>query len=239
MPAALMVICCSLSGSMPITSTSGFDISSETCCSPISASPLATSTLTRPFGPPAANFSRSRHLFADAEHGQHALDMERGDAAAVERGLADRFGGEQRFLQRVGGRHVGMRRALLDGKADAGARDVGAVPAPSSRRSAGRARSRRPGSCRRLRPCAAAARACRTGRSSPSPCGRWRARTAARARSIAACHRGGDQRLDLGGAGGRGRHRAVSRKRRWRAWRALPSRLPFLWPSSPPRLSAC
>ena len=40
---------------MPITSTSGFDISSETCCRPISASPLDTSTLTRPFGPPAAS----------------------------------------------------------------------------------------------------------------------------------------------------------------------------------------
>ena len=42
-------------GSMPITSTSGFDISSDTCCSPISASPLETSTLTRPLGPPAAS----------------------------------------------------------------------------------------------------------------------------------------------------------------------------------------
>src|SRR6516225_6423337 len=42
---------------MPITSTCGFDISSDTCCSPISASPLETSTLTRPFGPPAASLT--------------------------------------------------------------------------------------------------------------------------------------------------------------------------------------
>src|SRR5262245_55834558 len=42
---------------MPMTSTSGFDISSDTCCSPISASPLETSTLTRPLGPPAASLT--------------------------------------------------------------------------------------------------------------------------------------------------------------------------------------
>src|SRR5215472_12963215 len=42
---------------MPTTSTSGFDISSDTCCSPISASPLETSTLTRPLGPPAASLT--------------------------------------------------------------------------------------------------------------------------------------------------------------------------------------
>src|SRR6202035_5049375 len=53
MPAEYIVICCKSAGSMPITSTSGFDRSSVTCCKPISASPLATSTLTRPFGPPA------------------------------------------------------------------------------------------------------------------------------------------------------------------------------------------
>src|ERR1700685_1832636 len=42
---------------MPIPSTSGFDISSDTCCKPISASPLDTKTLTRPSGPPAASFT--------------------------------------------------------------------------------------------------------------------------------------------------------------------------------------
>src|SRR5215510_6095106 len=42
---------------MPTTSTFGFDISSATCCSPISASPVETSTLTRPFGPPAASLT--------------------------------------------------------------------------------------------------------------------------------------------------------------------------------------
>src|SRR5271166_1510409 len=43
--------------SKPITSTSGFDISSDTSCSPISASPFDTSTLTRPLGPPAASLT--------------------------------------------------------------------------------------------------------------------------------------------------------------------------------------
>ena len=42
---------------MPITSTSGFDINSETCCRPISASPLEMRTLTRPLGPPAASLT--------------------------------------------------------------------------------------------------------------------------------------------------------------------------------------
>jgi hypothetical protein len=42
---------------MPITSTSGLDISSETCCRPISTSPLETSALTRPWGPPAASLT--------------------------------------------------------------------------------------------------------------------------------------------------------------------------------------
>ena len=33
----------------------GFDMSSDACCSPISACPLDTSTLTLPLGPPAAS----------------------------------------------------------------------------------------------------------------------------------------------------------------------------------------
>src|SRR5579862_4524135 len=56
MPAEYIMICCKTTSSMPITSTSGLDNSSVTCCRPISASPLATSTLTRPFGPPAESF---------------------------------------------------------------------------------------------------------------------------------------------------------------------------------------
>src|SRR4029077_15844211 len=56
MPAEYIVTCRKSPGSMPITSTSGFDKSSVTCCKPISASPLATKTLTRPFGPPAESF---------------------------------------------------------------------------------------------------------------------------------------------------------------------------------------
>src|SRR4029077_7263377 len=53
MPAEYMGICCKSAGSMPITSTPGFDSNSVPCCKPISASPLDTKTLTRPFGPPA------------------------------------------------------------------------------------------------------------------------------------------------------------------------------------------
>ena len=112
---------------MPITSTSGFDISSDTCCSPISASPLETSTLTRPLGPPAASLTFGVTCAAMPSCSEHALDMRRRDAAAGGRGVAHGLCREQRALERFGRRHVGLGRALAHGDADAGAREVDAA----------------------------------------------------------------------------------------------------------------
>src|SRR5215831_2998994 len=105
---------------MPITSTSGFDISSDTCCSPISASPLETSTLTRPLGPPAASLtfgatSAAMPSFANTPMTWAAVTPPPAGAVWVMDFAASRR------------RHVGLGRALAHGDADAGARDVRAA----------------------------------------------------------------------------------------------------------------
>ena len=66
-------------------------------------------------------------LVGDAELLEHPHDVSAGDAAAGRRGVADRLGGEQRALQRLGRRHVGLRRALAHRNADAGAAKVDAA----------------------------------------------------------------------------------------------------------------
>ena len=54
-PAENTVIFCKSAGSGPIISMPATGFSSLTCCRPISASPLETSTLTRLSGPPMAS----------------------------------------------------------------------------------------------------------------------------------------------------------------------------------------
>ena len=112
---------------MPITSTSGLSSSSDTCCRPISASPLDTSTLTRLFGPPIESLVFGVIWSAMPSFSNIAHDVAAGDAAAGGRGVADGLGGEQRALQRLGRRHVGLRRALAHGDADAGAAKIDAA----------------------------------------------------------------------------------------------------------------
>src|SRR5207244_1569308 len=116
-PAEMTALSCNSGGSMPITSTSGFDISSDTSCSPLSALPLEPSTLTRRFGPPGAREvgAAGRDLALLDQLIEHLAlhDDEVGRLAAVE---APREGAGRPIddTERVSARAFERWRQLLD-----------------------------------------------------------------------------------------------------------------------------
>jgi hypothetical protein len=145
-----------------------------------------------------------RHLFGDTEAFEHLLDMQRGDAAAGRRGVADRLGVQQRTLQRFRRRHIGMRRALADRKRNPGARHVGSVldlAFADQRVEFGAADQDHVGELTVAQPSGeAAGRIVAERHLMPGGALKWRHQLL-----DGGSHGGGDQRLDLGGGRRAGR----------------------------------
>jgi hypothetical protein len=117
MPPENMVVCCTSGGSGPTKSTPSKCASSLTCWKPISTSPFAmmlpTKTLVGVRG----------HRVGNAQ----ALEQRDDEDAAGAGGIADRFGGQERFLQRLGRTDVGLGRPGAHPDADARFRQIDAA----------------------------------------------------------------------------------------------------------------